>query len=61
MANHGLVAWGRNLSAALALANEVEALCGQYLRACQVGDPVLLSDAEMQEVLEKFKDYGDQT
>jgi L-fuculose-phosphate aldolase len=49
------------LPAALALANEVEALCGQYLRACQVGDPVLLSDAEMQEVLEKFKDYGDQT
>ncbi len=61
MANHGLVAWGRSLSGALALANEVEALCGQYLRACQVGDPVLLSDAEMQEVLEKFKDYGDQT
>jgi L-fuculose-phosphate aldolase len=61
MANHGLVAWGRSLSAALALANEVEALCGQYLRACQVGDPVLLSDAEMREVLEKFKGYGEQT
>lgn len=60
MANHGLVAWGRNLSAALALAREVEALCGQYLRACQVGEPVLLSVAEMQEVLEKFKDYGSQ-
>jgi L-fuculose-phosphate aldolase len=57
MANHGLVAWGRSLPAALALANEVEALCGQYLRACQVGEPVLLSAAEMQEVLEKFKDY----
>ncbi len=60
MANHGLVAWGRSLSAALALANEVEALCGQYLRACQIGEPVLLSDAEMREVLEKFKDYGSQ-
>lgn len=58
MANHGLLAWGRSLSAALALANEVEALCGQYLHACQVGKPVLLSAAEMQEVLEKFKDYG---
>jgi L-fuculose-phosphate aldolase len=58
MANHGLVAWGRGLSAALALANEVEALCGQYLRACQIGEPILLSDAEMREVLEKFKDYG---
>ncbi|MDP2788374.1 MAG: class II aldolase/adducin family protein [Pseudomonadota bacterium] len=60
MANHGLLAWGRSLPAALALAREVEALCGQYLRACQVGEPVLLSAAEMQEVLEKFKDYGSQ-
>lgn len=60
MANHGLVAWGRGLAAALALANEVEVLCGQYLRACQVGEPVLLSAAEMREVLEKFKDYRSQ-
>lgn len=60
MANHGLVAWGRSLPAALALAREVEALCGQYLRACQVGEPVLLSATEMQEVLEKFKDYRSQ-
>ncbi|OYY94282.1 MAG: class II aldolase [Hydrogenophilales bacterium 28-61-23] len=58
MANHGLVAWGRSLPAALALAREVEALSGQYLNACQVGQPVLLSEAEMREVLEKFKDYG---
>lgn len=60
MANHGLLAWGRSLPAALALANEVEALCGQYLRACQVGEPVLLSEVDMQEVLEKFKNYGSQ-
>lgn len=60
MANHGLLAWGRSLPGALALANEVEALCGQYLRACQVGEPVLLSASEMQEVLEKFKNYGSQ-
>ena len=58
MANHGLVAWGRGLAGALALAVEVEALCGQYLRCLQAGEPVLLSDAEMAEVLEKFKDYG---
>jgi len=60
MANHGLVAWGRSLDQALALAVEVEALCGQYLRACQLGEPVLLSPAEMAEVLEKFQDYGKQ-
>lgn len=58
MANHGLLAWGRSLDGALALALEVEALCGQYLRASQVGEPVLLTAAEMAEALEKFKDYG---
>ena len=47
MANHGLVAWGRDLEGALALALEVEALCGQYLRCLQVGEPVLLNDAQM--------------
>lgn len=60
MANHGLVAWGRSLNAALALAVEVEALCGQYLRACQAGAPVLLTDKEMAGVMERFKDYGSQ-
>jgi len=49
------------LPGALALAQEVEALCGQYLRACQVAEPVLLSVAEMREVLDKFKDYGERT
>lgn len=58
MANHGLLAWGHSLPGALSLAQEVETLCGQYLRACQAGAPVLLTAAEMAEVLEKFKDYG---
>ena len=58
MANHGLVAWGKSLAAALALAVEVEALSAQYLRACQGGAPVLLSDAEMADVLLRFRDYG---
>ena len=58
MANHGLVAWGCSLAGTLALAVEVEALCGQDLRCIQVGEPSLLNDAEMAEVLEKFKDYG---
>lgn len=58
MANHGLVAWGTTLDRALALAVEVEALCGQYLRCLQAGEPVLLTDSEMAEVLERFKGYG---
>lgn len=58
MANHGQVALGRDLEAALALAVEVEALAAQYWRASLLGEPVLLSDAEMDEVLARFADYG---
>jgi len=58
MANHGLLAWGSSLRTALALALEVENLCAQYLRICQVGVPVLLDEAEMAEVLRKFENYG---
>lgn len=58
MANHGLVAVGGSLDAALALAIEVEALCAQYWRAKLLGEPVLLDDAEMERVLERFRDYG---
>jgi len=58
MANHGLVAVGADLDAALSLAMEVEELCAQYWRASLMGEPVLLDDAEMDEVLDCFKDYG---
>jgi L-fuculose-phosphate aldolase len=58
MANHGLVAMGASLDAALSLAMEVEELCAQYWRASLMGEPVLLDDAEMDEVLQRFKDYG---
>jgi L-fuculose-phosphate aldolase len=36
----------------------VETLAAQYWRALQVGKPVILSDEEMDTVLEKFKTYG---
>jgi L-fuculose-phosphate aldolase len=58
MANHGLVAFGASLPAAFDLAVEVESLARQYLLACGAGEPVLLDDAEMDRVLEKFASYG---
>ena len=58
LANHGMIAVGASLTAALALAVEVEALAEQYWRALQIGTPNLLSDAEMEVVLEKFRTYG---
>jgi len=58
LANHGMIAVGASLTAALALAVEVEALAEQYWRALQIGTPNILSDVEMEVVLEKFRAYG---
>ena len=61
MANHGMIALGETPKAALRLAVEVEALAGQYWRALQIGQPKLLSAAEMRRVLQKFESYGQQS
>ena len=58
MANHGLVAGGSSLKHAMKVAVEVEALCGIYLQTLAVGEPVCLSAAQMREVIERFKTYG---
>jgi len=58
MANHGILAMARNLAGALSLAQEVEQLARSYLLCLAAGEPVLLDDAEMDRVLEKFRDYG---
>ena len=58
LANHGMIAVGASLAEALALAVEVEALAEQYWRTLQTGTPNLLSDAEMEVVLDKFSRYG---
>jgi L-fuculose-phosphate aldolase len=58
LANHGMIALGHDLEVAFAVAVEVESLCEQYLQALQVGEPVLLSEQEMADVIEQFKGYG---
>ena len=58
LANHGMIAFGASLDAALALAVEVETLAEMYWRALQIGEPALLPDAEMDRVLEEFATYG---
>ncbi|KQT33989.1 class II aldolase/adducin family protein [Methylophilus sp. Leaf414] len=58
LAHHGMLALGKDLSQALAIAVEVENLCEQYWRLLQLGEPKLLSAQQMQEVEAQFKDYG---
>lgn len=58
LANHGMIALGCDLEDALAVTIEVENLCEQYWRALQIGNPHILSEAEMREVFQQFKGYG---
>ena len=57
LANHGLLCLDADLNKVLALAVEVEDLARVYSQTLQIGKPVLLSNAEMMKVIEKFKDY----
>ena len=58
LANHGSIACGPSLSRALWLAVEMETLAKQYVIARQTGEPVVLSDEEIADVIERFKGYG---
>jgi L-fuculose-phosphate aldolase len=60
LANHGVIAVGADLPAALALAGEVENLAAQYCAALAVGDVRILHEIEMRRVVEKFRTYGKQ-
>ena len=57
IANHGQVAFGNNLDQAFELAQEVENICQQYIIALKLGEPKILSFAEMQKILDKVKNY----
>lgn len=61
LANHGMIAAGKNLAEAFKLAVEVETLAEQYLRTLQAGGPVLLTDAELRAARQQFADlhYGE--
>src|ERR1700730_17341651 len=60
LANHGVIATGADLRAAMSLAGEVESLAEQYCAALALGEVRILDDTEMRRVLEKFRTYGQQ-
>ena len=53
-----MIALGRDLDDALAVALEVENLCAQYWRTLQIGKPHIVSTQDMQDVFQQFKGYG---
>ena len=54
LAHHGMVALGKTAPDALALAVEVEALARQYHGCLQIGNPPLLKEAEIRNVMRRF-------
>jgi L-fuculose-phosphate aldolase len=60
LANHGQLAIGRDLSAALKLAELVEEQAHCYWGTLSIGGPVLLDAQQMEAVLQAFASYGQQ-
>ena len=58
MANHGQITVAPSLNSALLIAEEIEEQAAVYWGALAIGGPNLLSDAQMDEILVRFKSYG---
>ena len=58
LANHGLVAVGRDIDTAFNTALEIEFVAQVSYRAENIGTPNILSDKEMKKVIKKFENYG---
>ena len=58
LAQHGMIAVGTSLAQAMWLAVEVETLARQYHGALQIGEPPVLSDAEIENVIQRMASYG---
>lgn len=58
LANHGMLAGGKTLGEAFGVTEAVEFCCELYYRTKSMGEPVILPQAEMEMMIERFKDYG---
>ena len=58
MANHGMLTAAGDLTRAVWLAGELEALAHQYVHLLQIGGGHVLSDAEIAETAAAFSGYG---
>lgn len=58
LANHGMIATGKDLDKAMWAAVELETLSKQYYHSLLLGGMQILPESEMNTVLEKFKGYG---
>lgn len=57
LANHGTICHAPDLETAASLSHRLETLAHQYVLALQVGKPVILSTAEIQNVRDRVRNY----
>lgn len=60
LANHGLVAVGKDMKNCFNVAEEIELVARIYYQTKSIGQPVLVDAEEMQRVADKFGSYGQQ-
>ena len=58
LANHGLTTAGKDIANALNITVQVEYISNLYIKARNIGEPIILPDNEMNSMLERFKTYG---
>lgn len=58
LGNHGIVVCGSDIKNTYSLARNLEYIAELQYRAMCIGKPVVLSDTEMDYVMEKFQTYG---
>lgn len=58
LANHGINVVGSDLEEAFAIAEQLEFCAQLYWQAKAIGNPVILDNAEMEVMVERFKNYG---
>ena len=58
LANHGIITWGNSLAQAYNVCENAE-LCAEIMWRCQcAGQAVILSESEINKVINKFENYG---
>ncbi|MPW26138.1 L-fuculose-phosphate aldolase [Alkalibaculum sp. M08DMB] len=61
LGNHGLLACGPNIAYAFDVAEQIEFVSELYYRSKVAGNPVILSQKHMSNILDGFKSYGIRT
>lgn len=58
LANHGVIVGAKDLGKAYSILKDVEFCAEVYYRCKSIGEPIVLSNDEMENMIERFKTYG---